>query len=250
MAYTISNIPATEITHVFSRVTFPAYSKLQDNLPRLREAYLKVLQLTFILCFPLVGLTFVLAPDITRILLGEKWIPMVPALQVLLFAGLARSISATTGPILYSLAKPRANANLQFLRLLLLAILIFPLTDRLGILGATLAVSLSIFIATLIFSYVCFKIIEAKINHIFKIFILPFISTLIVTFAIWGVKSVIRIEFIGLSLFVVLGIITYLTSFYLLRNIFGNYFITSLNDTIIEQLRVLSKQFIFKASKI
>jgi O-antigen/teichoic acid export membrane protein len=39
LAYRISNMPATEITHVISQVTFPAYSKLQDNIPKLREAY-------------------------------------------------------------------------------------------------------------------------------------------------------------------------------------------------------------------
>ena len=34
MAYLISNLPATEITHVISQVTFPAYSRLQYNLQR------------------------------------------------------------------------------------------------------------------------------------------------------------------------------------------------------------------------
>lgn len=53
MAYRISNMPATEITHVISEVTFPAYSKLQDNLPSLRQAYLKVLQLTTFISIPL-----------------------------------------------------------------------------------------------------------------------------------------------------------------------------------------------------
>ena len=77
LAYKISNTPATEITHVISGVTFPAYSKLQDDIPRLREAYLKVLQLTAFLSFPLAGLIFVLAPDFTKIFLGEKWLPMI-----------------------------------------------------------------------------------------------------------------------------------------------------------------------------
>jgi len=92
IAYRISNIPATEITHVISRVTFPAYSKLQNDIPKLREAYLKVLQITAFLSFPIAGLIFALAPDFTRIFLGEKWMPMVPAMQVLVFAGLARSV--------------------------------------------------------------------------------------------------------------------------------------------------------------
>jgi lipopolysaccharide exporter len=65
LAYRISNMPATEITHVISQVSFPAYSKLQDNISNLREAYLKVLQVTAFLSFPIAGLIFVLAPDFT-----------------------------------------------------------------------------------------------------------------------------------------------------------------------------------------
>ncbi|GAI54637.1 unnamed protein product, partial [marine sediment metagenome] len=76
MAYRISNAPATEITHVISQVTFPAYSKLQDNLPGLREGYLKTLQLTAFISIPLAGGIFILAPEFTTIFLGDKWMPM------------------------------------------------------------------------------------------------------------------------------------------------------------------------------
>ena len=111
LAYRISNMPATEITHVISRVTFPAYSKLQDDIPKLREAYLKVLQITAFLSFPIAGLIFVLAPDFTKIFLGEKWMPMVPAMQVLVFAGLSRAIAATAGYIFYAVGKPKIDTS-------------------------------------------------------------------------------------------------------------------------------------------
>jgi len=97
LAYRISNMPATEITHVISQVTFPTYSKLQDNLPKLREVYLKVLQLIAFLSFPIAGLIFVLAPDFTKIFLGEKWMLMVPAMQILCIFGVTRSINALLG---------------------------------------------------------------------------------------------------------------------------------------------------------
>jgi len=60
MAYRISNMPATEITHVISRVTFPIYSKLQDDIHKVKEAYLKVLQVTAFLSFPIACFIFVL----------------------------------------------------------------------------------------------------------------------------------------------------------------------------------------------
>jgi O-antigen/teichoic acid export membrane protein len=106
MAYLISNLPATEITHAISQVTFPAYSKLQDNLSKLREAYLRVLQIAAFLSFPTAGLIFVLAPDFTIIFLGEKWTPMVPIMQTLCIFGVTRSINATFGSFFTAIGKP------------------------------------------------------------------------------------------------------------------------------------------------
>jgi O-antigen/teichoic acid export membrane protein len=142
MAYLISNLPATEITHVISQVTFPAYSKLQDDLPKLRDAYLKVLQLTAFLSFPIAGLIFVLAPDFTRIFLGEKWMPMVLAMQVLCVLGALRSIGAASGPIFLALGRPDIEAKLPAAQLALLAILIYPLTEKWGITGTAAAISI------------------------------------------------------------------------------------------------------------
>jgi O-antigen/teichoic acid export membrane protein len=119
MAYRISNMPATEITHVISQVTFPAYSKFQDNIPKLREAYLKVLQVTAFLSFPIAGLIFVLAPDFTKIFLGEKWMPMVPAMQVdadgagdagISFMGIDKNNRGNNGPNISS-GKETRNTN-------------------------------------------------------------------------------------------------------------------------------------------
>lgn len=140
MAYRISNMPATEITHVISQVTFPAYSKLQDDIPKLREAYLKVLQLTAFLSFPIAGLIFILAPDFTKIFLGSKWMPMVPVMQLLCIFGITRMINATTGPVFQGIGKANISTFGSVFQLIIFTAIIYPLTSRWGILGTSLAV--------------------------------------------------------------------------------------------------------------
>ena len=49
-AFDFATMPATQIAGVISSVSFPAYSKIQNDIPRLREAYLKVLKVTVIVC--------------------------------------------------------------------------------------------------------------------------------------------------------------------------------------------------------
>lgn len=178
-AYRISNMPATEITNVISQVAFPAYSKLQDNIPKLREAYLKVLQVAAFLSFPISGLIFVLAPNFTKIFLGEKWIPMVPAMQVLVFWGLVRSIGATAGPIINATGKPKILTMYLFLQLITLIILIYPFTMHWGIFGTSWAVLFASMGSNALAFYTAIKITNCGIYNFIKMISFPLTSTLI-----------------------------------------------------------------------
>jgi len=212
MAYLISNLPATEITHVISQVTFPAYSKLQDDLPKLREAYLKILQLTTFISIPFAGGIFIFAPEFTKIFLGDKWMPMVPAIQVLVLAGLLRSISATTGSVFQAVGKPEIVTKWQPVRLLVLAAVIYPFTLQWGILGTSLAVVSCNLISTIGFSVKVVRITQCDAGSFLKRIILPSINTLaaisiivILKNTITTVRTLELILLSGISILIYLG---------------------------------------------
>jgi len=236
MAYLISNLPATEITHVISQVTFPVYSKMQGDIPRLREAYLRILQLTAFLSFPISGLIFVLAPDFTKIFLGERWMPMVQAMQVLCIFGITRSIGATMGPILYSAGKPKIQTKLSSIQLIVMAVIIYPLTIKWGILGSSLAVVIPNILAFMLISKETKKII----NYRYKDFVIrlfpPIIAVSIVFLVIFLRHSLLPSmnDVLNFFMLAILGSIIYLGIIYLwdknagykmrheLQEIFGN----------------------------
>jgi lipopolysaccharide exporter len=220
MAYLISNLPATEITHVISQVTFPVYSKLQDDLPKLREAYLKVLQLTAFISIPLAGGIFILAPEFTQIFLGNKWMPMVPAIQVLVLAGLIRSIAATTGPIFHGVGKPRIDTFWQVIRLIVLIALIFPFTVRWNILGASVAVLFSILVSSLGFSFRVIRITKCGIKNFGKMIILPLLNAMVMVSIILIAKG--SIQLIGFwEFFLLVGV--GLISYFLITSLFDRF---------------------------
>lgn len=210
LAYRISNMPATEITHVISRVTFPAYSKLQDDIHKLKEAYLKVLQVTAFLSFPIAGLIFVLAPDFTMIFLGEKWMPMVPAMMVLALCGLKRSIGATRGPIFQGVGKPGIVTKLQFAQLILLAILIYPLTVKWGILGTSLAV-LFTFPIMIVATYLTIKLIHCRAWEYVKLLVFPMLGTVAMCTVLWVFKYIIfsSVDIFSFFALIAIGVIIY-----------------------------------------
>jgi len=240
LAYRISNMPATEITQVISQVTFPAYSKLQDNILKLREAYLKVLQFTAFLSFPLAGLIFILAPDFTKIFLGEKWIPMIQAMQVLCFFGITRAINATIGSIFQGIGKPNIITLGAGFQLIILVIIIYPLTNKWGISGTSLAVVIP---NALVMLYLCKKLANAlnyKLAH-FIGSLLPFIigsaimCVVIFFFQVWSDRSI-----VSFLISILIGIIAYSIAVYEIDKIF-NYCLKSNLTQLLKELKVKTK---------
>jgi lipopolysaccharide exporter len=193
MAYHLSNAAATEISHVVSYVMFPVYSKIQHDMERFRRAYLEILQLVAFITVPVTAVIFLLAPDFTFLFLGEKWMPMVSAMQILAFAGLFRAIAATTGCVLFALGKPRVETTLETVRLIILAALIYPATVKFGIAGTSIAVCLSIGLSLLGFLYSVKKIVQLGTGYLLKAVFYPIVSTVALILAIWLLKRIIPV---------------------------------------------------------
>lgn len=173
LAYRLSNLPATSITHVIGRVTLPAYSALQNDLEQLRMTYLRVLKLTALVSIPAAAGLFALAPFVVSVLYGEKWMPMVPAFQVLCLFGLERSIGATTGPVFIALGKPNLSLRVSLVKLTTMAVCIVPLTKALGFLGTSIAVTLSAIAVQLTVIPVAARLLHMSWRRIVKPLVKP-----------------------------------------------------------------------------
>ncbi|MBN1850280.1 MAG: lipopolysaccharide biosynthesis protein [Deltaproteobacteria bacterium] len=195
MAYLFSNLPATEITHIISRVTFPAYSKFQDDLLKLKEAYLKVIKLTAFISIPLSGFIFIFSQDFTSLFLGSKWLPFLPALKILCIFGATRALNATTGPIFYAMGKPEILTKISTVQLIILMLIIYPLTNIYKLIGVSFAVTFS----NLICSYLSFKNItymtNITISRISKIVLIPTLITCIIMGAVYSLKTILASHF-------------------------------------------------------
>ena len=192
MAYLISNLCATEITHVFSHVTFPAYSKMQDDSERMKQACLKVLRLTCTMSFPVATGILVLAPSLTQLILTEKWMPMVSALQVMCCFGVMRSIAATFGPVYRALGRPDIPFRINITHLLVLCLIIYPMGVRWQIFGVAVAITLAMFVSLLLTSRKIISLLEMDFTDLFKPIIIPFIATGGAVIAVLGIIGFVK----------------------------------------------------------
>ncbi len=142
VAFKIANVAMTEVSRVLSRVTLPAFSKLQDDRERLRSAFIKSLDIVIFVAAPLSAAIFFLGPAFVRLFLGEKWLPMVTGLQILAISGLIRAIVATGSSLYFSVSKPSLDFWITLVSLVGMGAAVYPLTLRWGLAGTSAAVLL------------------------------------------------------------------------------------------------------------
>jgi O-antigen/teichoic acid export membrane protein len=156
------------------------------------------------------GGIFILAPEFVQIFIGEKWLPMVSAMQALAFWGLIRSISATTGSVFQAVGKPKIITVLTAIKLTMLAILIYPLTMKWGIFGTSLAVVLASLFSNPMADYMVIKIIRCKVWSFLKLIVYPIINATIICMFLFLTKTFIGLNnIVSFIILVIIAIISY-----------------------------------------
>ena len=210
IAYGLANLPATHITKVISKVMFPVYSKLQHDIKGLRNAYLEVLRLTASITIPAVAGIGILAPEIIKIVYGEKWIPAILPLQILCIFGGFRAISALNGYVYNAIGRPNIPFYLNTGKLILIIAIIFPLTTKFSLIGTAIAVTIPLVIQFFIASLIFTRVIDLNLFQAVKPLIIPIMHSLIMAAAIIIAKKIIIInDMFELISLVIMGIFIY-----------------------------------------
>jgi hypothetical protein len=95
------------MTGVITKVTFPLFSEVQDDPERMKNGFKKAIRAIALVNFPMMFGLMATAGPLVLTLLGEKWRPAIPYLQLLAIVGLFNPLSAVNLNIL--LAKGRSD---------------------------------------------------------------------------------------------------------------------------------------------
>ena len=221
MAYSIGQLPATDFAKVISQITFPAYSKLQDDFSKLKEGFLKTLNITVIFMIPLTGGIFMLAPEFTQIFLTQKWMPIIPALRILVIAGMIRALVTTGGALFQGKGAPKIDYKMNLIRLLTMIVIIYPLTLFFDMNGVALAVALGNFSCIPIWFIETVKIIKASLKDYLKIILLPLLGTVVMCSVLLLLKWTIEVNLLSFIFMVIVAIGVYSAFMYFLERIFN-----------------------------
>ena len=151
LASEISDIPGTDLLAPINRVLFPAFAQARDNLAELRRLLISAQGIQVMITFPACVGFVMTAREFVPVALGEKWIFIVPFIQILALSNIIQSISSSANYVLTVVGQIRLLALASWIHIILfgLGILAFSqaLTPelvarlRLGAIVATFGVS-------------------------------------------------------------------------------------------------------------
>jgi lipopolysaccharide exporter len=126
VAKDLGSSPTEEIVAPMATVLFPVMAKYQHDRVQLRDLYLRVLGWCWIVGLSTaVGVSLV-APDVVPLVLGPKWASIIPLLGWIAFEASVAALSLAAYTVLDVRGFPRLGARLQWLRVIILAVAIFP----------------------------------------------------------------------------------------------------------------------------
>lgn len=170
MAFWLSNLPATHVAHLVSRVTFPVFASLQGQPERLQRAFLGVLSVVSLLSFSVSAALLVAAPALVEYVLGQRWLPAVPALRLLAVSGLLRSLAATGGALFQAIGRPDLELKQNLPRFLVLVVLIWPMALRFQLPGVCLTVIIALVPALVVWAVAVRRLLDLSLRELFMPF--------------------------------------------------------------------------------
>lgn len=185
-SYTFRQLPIRSLGNVLNKVTFPLFSKIQDNDKQLKNVYKRIMQLSIFIVAPTLLFMSALAEPLFRFLFTEKWMSSAPYFQLLCIAGIFYPINAYNLNILAIKGRSDLVLKLSLIkRVFIIAVIL--IVFKWGIYGLLFGqIFLSIFL-TYVNSYYCDKLINYSFLSQIKDLSPIIIVSLIATSVIYGV---------------------------------------------------------------
>jgi PST family polysaccharide transporter len=94
-AYFLMTLPGTLIITIFGGVMIPALAALRHDSERMQSAYIRTTRIIALFGCSLAAAVAVAAPEITAVLYGKTWAPIVPIVICLSIAGIVQPVTNT-----------------------------------------------------------------------------------------------------------------------------------------------------------
>jgi O-antigen/teichoic acid export membrane protein len=166
-AYTFAIYPRKILASPVNLVTGGTYAELKGDRKRLSQAFFRINALLVWVGFLLSGGLALLAPEFIRIVLGEKWLPMLAAFQLMLIYTLFDPIKITIAALFTAVGEPGKVVQVRSIQLIVLVIGLIILGSAFDIIGVALAVDLMLVVGMILFLWRARAYVDFSLHKIF-----------------------------------------------------------------------------------
>ena len=106
-AHSTETLASTTISQAVTQVTFPMYSKLQDQLERMKTVIKRLTITMAFVCFPMLFILILVSKPLFILLYSAKWLESVPYFQLLCVSGLAVSLASINSQPIAAIGKSK-----------------------------------------------------------------------------------------------------------------------------------------------
>lgn len=150
-AFNLATFPMI-LTGIASKITIPLYTQYQYEKQNIRNVFVRSQSLKLIFIAPLQLMLLLFSSYWIKLILGTKWIPMIPIYQVMTIYGFFRAFFDDVPSLfMYGFKNPWELTKSQILQCLLIIILGPLFIIKLDALGGAIAISIMMSFATIVF---------------------------------------------------------------------------------------------------
>ena len=164
------------IATTINSVAMPAFSRLQSDVKRVKQAFFKITNFTVLVSFPAFGSLYLLSGTIVDDILGERWHSVIPVMSILACVAVFDGVKHAMSSLILGMGKSSWRLKLQ-----LLEVPVSIVGVLIAVNWGINAVALTNFIVVVLFFPVWFwctsKLLDMSVMEYLKQCHIPFLCT-------------------------------------------------------------------------
>jgi lipopolysaccharide exporter len=173
----LAGLITTELVGAVGAALIPGYAKLQDDKERLRSAFMVSQAIFLALLIPATVGTFLLAQQITAVVLGAQWLDSAWMLGYFVLFYMTYTVVENLNRFMAMAGLQRISAHIGMLRTVIFLLLIFP-SFHFG--GIPMLIEMKIVLSVLemlLLAHYCCRQIETPLHHYLRAYFRPVLSS-------------------------------------------------------------------------
>ncbi|WP_420474448.1 lipopolysaccharide biosynthesis protein [Noviherbaspirillum sp. ST9] len=222
IASEISTLPTTELVAPINRAAFPGYARVANDLEALRNSFLGVISMIALFALPAgVGIATI-ADLMVPVVLGWKWVPAIPLIQILAIYGVIQALQSNISYVYLATGRLYYVTAVGAIQFTLLISLLIPGILYKGATGAAWAFLGTVVLITPVIQYLVAKRLQLSSTAFLARLARPLAAVLIMAAVVLAMKHVLHRNdetssyLVALVLCVAGGALAYSVSLYVL----------------------------------